>query len=86
VNDATAQIGMQLGRNAVQAGQEYVEKNFGAVFIPKAALKAHFNVSNSYVLSKLLLLLFPWRHKGWNRRRVPGADQDSSGAVGKTHS
>jgi hypothetical protein len=27
VNDATAQIGMQLGRNAVQAGQDYVEKN-----------------------------------------------------------
>lgn len=27
VNDATAQIGMQLGRNAVQAGTDYVEKN-----------------------------------------------------------
>ena len=30
-------------------------------------LKHHFNVSNSYVLSKLRILLFPWRHKPWSR-------------------
>ncbi|KAG8785211.1 hypothetical protein FRC19_008410 [Serendipita sp. 401] len=82
VNDATAQIGMQLGRNAVQAGQEYVEKNFGAYIVPKSILKAHFNVSNSYVLSKLMLLVFPWRHKGWNRRPIPGSEHDSSGSGG----
>lgn len=27
INDATAQMGMQLGKNAMAAGQEYVEKN-----------------------------------------------------------
>ena len=27
VNDATAQLGMQLGRSAVQAGQQYVQQN-----------------------------------------------------------
>ena len=27
LNDATAQFGMQLGHNAVAAGQEYVQKN-----------------------------------------------------------
>ena len=27
VNDATAQLGIQLGQNAVAAGQEYVQKN-----------------------------------------------------------
>lgn len=26
------------------------------------ALRHYFNVSNTYVLSKLRLLLFPWRH------------------------
>ena len=31
-------------------------------------LKHHFNVSNSYVMNKLRLLLFPWRHKPWSRR------------------
>lgn len=30
-------------------------------------MKHHFNVSNSYVVKKLRLLLFPWRHK-WARR------------------
>ncbi|CAG7851831.1 Protein transport protein yif1 AltName: Full=Heavy metal resistance factor 1; AltName: Full=YIP1-interacting factor 1 [Serendipita indica DSM 11827] len=82
VNDATAQIGMQLGRNAVQAGQEYVEKNFGSYMLPKRMLKSHFNVSNSYVLLKLKLLLFPWRHKGWKRREIQGSDQDASGSSG----
>ena len=29
MNDATAQIGMQLGQSAVAAGQEYMQKNVG---------------------------------------------------------
>lgn len=33
-----------------------------------SALKHYFNVSNSYVVNKLALLLFPWRHKPWTRR------------------
>lgn len=34
------------------------------------ALKHYFNVSNSYVLNKLLLVLFPWRHKPWSRQQA----------------
>ena len=33
VNDATAQMGMQFGRSAVSAGQEYVEKNVGLLLV-----------------------------------------------------
>lgn len=29
INDATAQMGMQFGKSAVAAGQDYVEKNVG---------------------------------------------------------
>jgi hypothetical protein len=72
VNDATAQIGMQLGRTAVQAGQEYVEKNFGSFWMPMRLVKGSFNVSNGYVVKKLGLIVFPWRHRGWNRRSVGG--------------
>ena len=36
--------------------------------IPITAVKHHFNVSNSYVINKLRLVLFPWRHKPWSRR------------------
>lgn len=67
INDATAQFGMQLGQSAVAAGQDYVQKNLGGL-IPISVLKHHFNVSNSYVMNKLRLLLFPWRHKPWSRR------------------
>ncbi|KAF8513049.1 YIF1-domain-containing protein [Gautieria morchelliformis] len=67
VDGATAQLGMQLGQSAVAAGQDYVQKNFGG-HIPVPLLKHHFNVSNSYVLHKLRLVLFPWRHRPWTRR------------------
>lgn len=33
-------------------------------------LKHQFQVSNSYVLSKLRLVLFPWRHKPWYRKTI----------------
>ncbi|KAG6901784.1 hypothetical protein C0995_008032 [Termitomyces sp. Mi166 len=66
MNDATAQFGMQLGQSAVAAGHEYVQRNFGTL----TSLKHHFNVSNSYVINKLRLVLFPWLQKpsAWRRR------------------
>jgi len=67
VNDATAQLGIQLGQNAVAAGQDYVQKNFNTAGY-LTSLKHHFNVSNSYVLHKLRIILFPWRHKPWSRK------------------
>lgn len=36
--------------------------------VPITAVKHHFDVSNSYVINKLRLLVFPWRHKPWSRR------------------
>ncbi|KAL1955821.1 hypothetical protein VTO42DRAFT_8060 [Malbranchea cinnamomea] len=75
MSDPTAQMGFQVGKHAVMAGQDYVEQNFGR-FVSIPALKHYFNVSNSYVLSKLALVLFPWRHKPWSRQQArlsPGA-------------
>ncbi|KAF9107250.1 hypothetical protein BGX29_006936 [Mortierella sp. GBA35] len=66
LNDGTTQLGMQFGRSAVMAGQEYVEQNLNR-WVNRAALQPYFNVSNSYVVSKLKLLVFPWRHKLWTR-------------------
>ncbi|KAI9457595.1 YIF1-domain-containing protein [Lactarius psammicola] len=67
IDGATAQFGMQLGQNAVAAGQSYVQRNLGGL-IPVTHLKHHFNVSNSYVIRKLRLVVFPWRHKPWTRK------------------
>ncbi|KAI3618462.1 hypothetical protein CBS9595_002825 [Malassezia furfur] len=58
MNDATAQMGMQFGRHVAQ---------FRAL-LPMPMLKHYFNVSNSYVLHKLRIIVFPWRHKPWSRR------------------
>ncbi|KAI9733386.1 MAG: hypothetical protein M1834_003470 [Cirrosporium novae-zelandiae] len=66
MNDTTAQMGFQVGRSALAAGQEYMDKNVGK-FLSVAKLKYYFNVSNSYVISKVTLVLFPWRHKPWSR-------------------
>lgn len=33
MNDATAQLGMQLGQSAVAAGQDYVQKNVRTVIV-----------------------------------------------------
>ncbi|CAE6514006.1 unnamed protein product [Rhizoctonia solani] len=79
VNDTTAQMGVQLGRSAVAAGQDYMEKNFGQHLLPLSMLKHQFNVSNHYVLKKLQLVLFPWRHKPWARRVEQSTDAQDVG-------
>ncbi|KAG0346859.1 hypothetical protein BG004_000664 [Podila humilis] len=66
LNDGTTQLGMQFGKSAVMAGQEYMEQNLNR-WVNRAALQHYFNVSNLYVVSKLKLLIFPWRHKVWTR-------------------
>nr|KIR48145.1 ER to Golgi transporter Yif1 [Cryptococcus bacillisporus CA1280] len=77
MNDATAQMGMQFGKSAVAAGQEYVEKNFTR-YLPLQLIKVSFSVTNTYVLKKLRLILFPWRHKPWSRQNRRSTD---NGAV-----
>lgn len=67
MNDATTQMGMQFGRHVAAVGGEYVQRNFRAL-LPMPILKHYFKVSNSYVLHKLRIILFPWRHKPWSRR------------------
>ncbi|KAK4987537.1 Protein transport protein yif1 [Elasticomyces elasticus] len=77
MNDSTAQMGFQVGKSAVMAGQEYVEQNLNR-YVNVSILKHYFNVSNSYVVNKLFLVLFPWRHKPWSRQqqRMSGSGQD----------
>ncbi|KAI5464585.1 YIF1-domain-containing protein [Mariannaea sp. PMI_226] len=73
MNDPTAQVAAQFGQSAFKHGQEYVEQNFGR-YVNVSALKHYFNVSNSYVVNKLFLVLFPWRHKPWSRKQAVGVN------------
>jgi hypothetical protein len=68
MSEPAAQMSYQLGKNAVLAGQDYVEQNLGR-WVSVASLKHYFNVSNSYVVGKLRVVLFPWRHKPWSRQQ-----------------
>ena len=49
-------------------------------YVSIPALKHYFNVTTPYVLRKLLLVLFPWRHKPWSRQQRPS----STGAQGES--
>ncbi|GAA5836798.1 hypothetical protein JCM9279_007665 [Rhodotorula babjevae] len=69
MNDATAQMGVQFGKHALTAGQAYLDKNFTRL-LPLAHLKHSFNVSNGYVVNKLRLIVWPWRHRPWSRSVV----------------
>ncbi|MCJ1401643.1 hypothetical protein MMC11_004860 [Xylographa trunciseda] len=79
MNEQTAQMGFQLGKSAVSAGQDYMEQNLNR-YVSIPALKLYFNVTTSYVLRKLVLVLFPWRHKPWSRQQRPSTtgSQDPS--------
>ncbi|KAF2773689.1 YIF1-domain-containing protein [Teratosphaeria nubilosa] len=70
MRDPTAQMGMHMGQQAMKVGQEYVEQNINR-FVNVTTLKHYFNVSNRYVLTKLYLVLFPWRHRPWSRTSQP---------------
>ncbi|CUS09367.1 unnamed protein product [Tuber aestivum] len=66
LNDPTTQMAFQVGGRATEVAGQYVEQNLGK-YLQVSALKHYFNVSNGYVLQKLGLVLFPWRHKPWSR-------------------
>ncbi|PHH77780.1 hypothetical protein CDD80_204 [Ophiocordyceps camponoti-rufipedis] len=75
MNDPAAQVAAQFGQTAFKHGQEYVEQNVPlGRYVQISALKRYFNVSNSYVVNKLFLVLFPWRHKPWSRKQAVGAN------------
>lgn len=46
-------------------------------FVSVGALKHYFNVTNTYVVNKLWIVLFPWRHRPWSRQqRMTNNTQD----------
>ncbi|KAK2075305.1 hypothetical protein P8C59_009440 [Phyllachora maydis] len=71
MTDPTAQLASQFGQTAFKQGQQYLEQNVNR-WVSVLAIKHYFNVTNSYVLNKLFLVLFPWRHKPWSRKQGVG--------------
>jgi len=48
-------------------------------YISSAVLKHYFNVTTGYVARKLLLVLFPWRHRPWSRQQRPSSGAQDAG-------
>ncbi|KAF2762428.1 YIF1-domain-containing protein [Pseudovirgaria hyperparasitica] len=67
-SDPTAQLGIQATKHALAAGQGWAGAAVNR-YIDIPALKHLFNVSNSYVLTKTYVILFPWRHRPWSRQQ-----------------
>ncbi|KAK1750224.1 putative hrf1 domain-protein [Echria macrotheca] len=69
MNEPAAQLASQFGQTAFRQGQEILEQNVKGWF-KFGELKPYFNVTNFYVVNKLFLVLFPWRHKPWSRKQA----------------
>ncbi|EPS43997.1 hypothetical protein H072_2024 [Dactylellina haptotyla CBS 200.50] len=65
-SDPAAQLGFQIGSSAMKNSRELLEANMNR-YVNYNVLKHYFNVSNSYVLNKIRLVIFPWRHRPWSR-------------------
>lgn len=66
-SDPAASMAAQFAKSGLGQGNEYIQQNFGS-YIPMAGeLKYYFKVSNAYVARKLMLILFPFRHRNWSR-------------------
>ncbi len=67
--DASGQVGIALGTQVLSAGSAYISRQLvpGVVAPRYSALKTYFDVTNTYVVRKVALILFPFRHASWQR-------------------
>ncbi|KAJ5078279.1 yip1 interacting factor [Anaeramoeba ignava] len=63
-DDQLAKFGLSYGARLVSKGNQVFQNNFSKNF---SFLKFYFNVNNSYILNKLKIILFPFRHENWQR-------------------
>ncbi|KAI9204427.1 YIF1-domain-containing protein [Polychytrium aggregatum] len=68
-DNPTAQIGVQFGKSALEHGSKVVSQNINR-YVNVSQMKYYWDVSNTYVLQKLSILVFPFRHKSWARQRI----------------
>lgn len=57
----------QFAKTSFGQSNQYIQQNFSSYMPVAGELKYYFKVSNLYVLNKLKLILFPYRHRNWSR-------------------
>lgn len=56
-----------FARSGLDSSNQYLQLNLGQFMSNAGDLHYYFQVSNSYVIRKILLVLFPYRNKNWSR-------------------
>ncbi|ODQ80350.1 hypothetical protein BABINDRAFT_22519, partial [Babjeviella inositovora NRRL Y-12698] len=79
-NDPAASMGMQFTQSAFQSSNQYISSNFN-LYIARSHLESYFKISTNYVLRKIFLVLFPYRHKSWSRAVETSSSNDQSTAA-----
>lgn len=69
--DPTSSMAAQFARTSLGQSNDYIQQNFGSFIPPTSNLNYYFKISNSYVINKLILILFPFRNKNWVRATAP---------------
>ena len=64
--------------SAMSMGQSFLGKYLPGVAVLWDTLRRYFAVDNVYVRTKVLRVLFPFRHRDWRRLEVSGGDGDSA--------
>lgn len=67
---AVAGMGLSIGQGMLQSGMAKYVPALAALW---TSLRYYFHVNNSFVKSKLMRLLFPWRSRNWLRVPVSEA-------------
>ncbi|RLV95362.1 Protein transport protein yif1 [Spathaspora sp. JA1] len=66
LNEPAAALASQFAMSGFQQSNQYLQENFGNLSI-SGDINYYFQVSNSYVFMKILLILFPYRQSDWSR-------------------
>lgn len=66
--DPTTSMAAHLAKSGLGTSNEYLQQNIGSFMRKSGNLHYYFKVSNSYVLKKIMLILFPYTNKNWTRQ------------------
>lgn len=78
LQDPATSLASQFAMNGLESSNQYFQQSFGSFLPGTSDLKYYFRVSNSYVLKKILLVLFPYHNKNWTRVTTAEATGDPS--------
>lgn len=67
-NDPTTMLATQFAKTGFDTSNQYIQQNISLIIGTNGNIKYYFKVSNSYVVRKLLIILFPYYNKTWSRK------------------